>query len=175
MHQFCVLAGYGAEAINPYLAFETLEQLLPELDEKLTLKEAQKRYIKAIDKGLLKVMSKMGISTYQSYCGAQIFDAVGLKSSFVKKYFTGTHTQVEGVGLRQIARETAERHRQAFGDVPVLEQRARCRRRVRLPHPRRGAHVAARAWSPTCSTRCAATCPTSTAPTRSRSTTSPSS
>ena len=70
---------------------------------------------------MLKVMSKMGISTYQSYCGAQIFDAVGLKSSFVRKYFTGTHTQVEGVGLRQIARETAERHRQAFGNVPVLE------------------------------------------------------
>jgi glutamate synthase (NADPH/NADH) large chain len=121
VHQFCVLAGYGAEAINPYLAFETLEQLLPDLDEQLTVQEAQKRYIKAIDKGLLKVMSKMGISTYQSYCGAQIFDAVGLKSSFVKKYFTGTHTQVEGVGLRQIARETAERHRLAFGNVPVLE------------------------------------------------------
>ena len=121
VHQFCVLAGYGAEAINPYLAFETLEQLLPDLDEELTLKEAQKRYIKAVDKGILKVMSKMGISTYQSYCGAQIFDAVGLKSSFVRKYFTGTHTQVEGAGLRQIARETAERHRQAFGDVPVLE------------------------------------------------------
>jgi glutamate synthase (NADPH) large chain len=121
VHQFCVLAGYGAEAINPYLAFETLEQLLPELDEKLTLKEAQKRYIKAVDKGILKVMSKMGISTYQSYCGAQIFDAVGLKSSFVRKYFTGTHTQVEGAGLRQVARETAERHRQAFGNVPVLE------------------------------------------------------
>jgi glutamate synthase (NADPH/NADH) large chain len=121
VHQFAVLAGYGAEAINPYLAFETLEQLLPELDEKLTLKEALKRYTKAVDKGILKVMSKMGISTYQSYCGAQIFDAVGLRSSFVKKYFTGTHTQVEGVGLRQIARETAERHRQAFGNVPVLE------------------------------------------------------
>ena len=121
VHQFAVLAGYGAEAINPYLAFETLEQLLPDLDEKLTLKEAQKRYIKALDKGLLKVMSKMGISTYQSYCGAQIFDAVGLKSTFVKRYFTGTHTQVEGVGLRQIARETAERHRQAFGNVEVLE------------------------------------------------------
>src|SRR6187397_795700 len=121
VHQFCVLAGYGAEAINPYLAFDTLEQLLPELDEKLTLKEAQKRYIKAVDKGMLKVMAKMGISTYQSYCGAQIFDAVGLKSSFVRKYFTGTHTQVEGAGLRQVARETAERHRQAFGDVPVLE------------------------------------------------------
>jgi glutamate synthase (NADPH) large chain len=121
VHQFAVLAGYGAEAINPYLAFETLEQLLPDLDEKLTLKEAQKRYIKAVDKGLLKVMSKMGISTYQSYCGAQIFDAVGLKSTFVKKYFTGTHTQVEGIGLRQIARETTERHRQAFANVQVLD------------------------------------------------------
>ncbi|MEQ1649327.1 MAG: glutamate synthase large subunit [Hyphomicrobiaceae bacterium] len=121
VHQFATLAGYGAEAINPYLAFETIEQILPELDEKLPLKEAQKRYIKAVDKGLLKVMSKMGISTYQSYCGAQIFDAVGLKTSFVKRYFTGTHTQVEGVSLRQIARETVERHRQAFGNVPHLE------------------------------------------------------
>ncbi len=121
VHQFATLAGYGAEAINPYLAFETLEQILPEIDEKLTLKEAQKRYIKAIDKGLLKVMSKMGISTYQSYCGAQIFDAVGLRTSFVKRYFTGTHTQVEGVGLLQVARETFERHRQAFTDVPQLD------------------------------------------------------
>jgi glutamate synthase (NADPH) large chain len=121
VHQFATLAGYGAEAINPYLAFETIEQLLPELDEKLALKEAQKRYIKAVDKGLLKVMSKMGISTYQSYCGAQIFDAIGLKDSFLKKYFTGTNSQVEGVGMRQIARETVERHRQAFGNVPHLE------------------------------------------------------
>ena len=121
VHQFATLAGYGAEAVNPYLAFESLEQLLPEIDEQLTLKEAQKRYIKAVDKGLLKVMSKMGISTYQSYCGAQIFDAIGLKSSFVKRYFTGTHTLVEGVSLMQISRETVERHRQAFAPVPHLE------------------------------------------------------
>ena len=121
VHQFATLAGYGAEAINPYLAFDTLHALLPELGENLTHKEAVKRYIKAVDKGLLKIMAKMGISTYQSYCGAQIFDAIGLKTSFVKKYFTGTHTQVEGIGLRQIARETVERHRQAFGDVPVLD------------------------------------------------------
>jgi glutamate synthase (NADPH/NADH) large chain len=120
VHQFATLAGYGAEAINPYLAFDTIEQMVAN-DDKISAKEAIKRYIKAIDKGLLKVMSKMGISTYQSYCGAQIFDAVGLKSSFVRKYFTGTHSQVEGVGLRQIARETVERHRQAFGDVPVLD------------------------------------------------------
>ena len=121
VHQFATLAGFGAEAINPYLAFETIEQILPDLGEDIDLKEAQKRYIKAVDKGLLKVMSKMGISTYQSYCGAQIFDAVGLKSTFVRRYFTGTHTQVEGVGLRQIARETVERHRQAFGDIPALD------------------------------------------------------
>jgi glutamate synthase (NADPH/NADH) large chain len=122
VHQFATLAGYGAEAINPYLAFETLEAMLPEMDEELTAEEAVKRYIKAVDKGLLKVMSKMGISTYQSYCGAQIFDAVGLRSDFVAKYFTGTNSQVEGVGLEEIARETVERHRLAFSDAPVLRE-----------------------------------------------------
>src|SRR5680860_42036 len=120
VNQFCALAGYGAEAINPYLAFESIEAMVPDLDEELTAEEAIKRYMKATDKGILKVMSKMGISTYQSYCGAQIFDAVGLRSGFVAKYFTGTNTQVEGVGLDEIARETVERHRLAFGDVPVL-------------------------------------------------------
>ncbi len=120
VHQFCTLAGYGAEAINPYLAFETIEAMLPELDEPLDLDDAIKRYIKAVDKGILKVMSKMGISTYQSYCGAQIFDAVGLRSDFVAKYFTGTHTAIEGVGIEEIARETAERHALAFSDAPVL-------------------------------------------------------
>jgi len=121
VHQFCTLAGYGAEAINPYLAFETLEAMLPDLDEPLTPDEVKTRYIKAIGKAILKVMAKMGISTYQSYCGAQIFDAVGLRSTFVKKYFTGTHTQIEGVGLREIAQETVTRHQAAFGNVPVLE------------------------------------------------------
>ncbi len=120
VHQFATLAGYGAEAINPYLAFETIEAILPELEEQITAEEAVKRYIKAIDKGLLKVMSKMGISTYQSYCGAQIFDAVGLRSDFVAKYFTGTNSQVEGVGLEEIARETVDRHTLAFSDAPVL-------------------------------------------------------
>ena len=121
VHQFATLAGYGAEAINPYLAFDTLDELIHDIDEELTSEEAQKRYIKAIDKGLLKVMSKMGISTYQSYCGAQIFDAVGLSSEFVDEYFTGTNTQIEGVGLDEIARETVERHKLAFGESPVLE------------------------------------------------------
>jgi glutamate synthase (NADPH/NADH) large chain len=122
VHQFATLAGYGAEAINPYLAFETIEAMLPDIDEELTAEEAVKRYIKAVDKGLLKVMSKMGISTYQSYCGAQIFDAVGLRSDFIAKYFTGTNSQVEGVGLEEIARETVERHAQAFSDAPVLRE-----------------------------------------------------
>ncbi|NNE22480.1 MAG: glutamate synthase large subunit, partial [Rhizobiales bacterium] len=119
VHQFCTLAGYGAEAINPYLAFETLEDLLPQLGSGLSLEKAFKRYIKAVNKGLLKVMSKMGISTYQSYCGAQIFDAVGLKSEFVERYFTGTATMIEGIGLHEVAREAFRRHQDAFGDNPI--------------------------------------------------------
>ena len=119
VHHFACLAGYGAEAINPYLAFETLIAMNDELPQKLDDKEIIKRYIKSIDKGLLKVMSKMGISTYQSYCGAQIFDAVGLKSEFVAEYFTGTATRIEGVGVDEIAEETVCRHRDAFSDAPV--------------------------------------------------------
>ena len=110
VHHFCVLAGYGAEAINPYLAFETLEQIRVRQGLSLKPYEVQKNYIKAVGKGMLKVMSKMGISTYQSYCGAQIFDAVGLASEFVEKYFTGTATTIEGVGLKEIAEECVRRH-----------------------------------------------------------------
>jgi glutamate synthase (NADPH) large chain len=119
VHHFCVLAGYGAEAINPYLAFRTLDQLRVQQGQALTPPEMHKNYIKAIGKGLLKVMSKMGISTYQSYCGAQIFDAVGLASGLVDKYFTGTATTIEGAGLAEIAAETVRRHRDAFGDSPL--------------------------------------------------------
>ncbi len=103
VHHFACLAGYGAEAINPYLAFDTLlgmharGDFPPEVDAK----EVVGRFIKSVGKGLLKVMSKMGISTYQSYCGAQIFDAIGLKSDFVKRYFAGTSTTIEGVGWRR--------------------------------------------------------------------------
>ncbi|MBW8709171.1 MAG: glutamate synthase large subunit, partial [Alphaproteobacteria bacterium] len=119
VHHFCVLAGYGAEAINPYLAFETLEQIRVRQGLALKPYEVQKNYIKAIGKGVLKVMSKMGISTYQSYCGAQIFDAVGLSSDFIQKYFTGTASTIEGIGLKQIAEESVRRHRDAFGDNPI--------------------------------------------------------
>jgi glutamate synthase (NADPH/NADH) large chain len=119
VHQFATLAGYGAEAINPYLAFETLASIREQLQEKLDEHEIHKRYIKAIGKGLFKVMSKMGISTYQSYCGAQIFDAVGLNSAFIDKYFTGTATTIEGIGLQQVATETVRWHRDAYSDAPI--------------------------------------------------------
>ncbi|MXN65338.1 glutamate synthase large subunit [Stappia sp. GBMRC 2046] len=124
VHHFCVLAGYGAEAINPYLAFETLLAMHQEMEfpEEVDDDEVVRRYIKSIDKGILKVMSKMGISTYQSYCGAQIFDAVGLSAAFVEKYFFGTDTMIEGIGLDAVAEETVLRHNQAFEDVPVLRR-----------------------------------------------------
>src|SRR6201996_8267693 len=119
VHHFCCLAGYGAEAINPYLAFETLEALRVQNGLALKPYEVQKNFIKGVGKGLLKVMSKMGISTYQSYCGAQIFDAVGLQSGFIEKYFTGTATTIEGAGWNEIAEETVRRHRDAYGDSPI--------------------------------------------------------
>lgn len=122
VHHFCVLAGYGAEAINPYLAFETLEQIRVAKELPLEAKDVKKNYIKAIGKGILKVMSKMGISTYQSYCGAQIFDAVGLSTEFVNAYFTGTATTIEGVGLKEIAEETVRRHATAYGDNPIYKK-----------------------------------------------------
>lgn len=122
VHHFCCLAGYGAEAINPYLAFDTLLDMHKrgELPEEVDAYEVVSRYIKSLGKGILKVMSKMGISTYQSYCGAQIFDAIGLKTDFVEKYFTGTATNIEGVGLEEVATETVSRHASAFGEDPVL-------------------------------------------------------
>ncbi|MER8643027.1 glutamate synthase large subunit [Mesorhizobium sp. M1252] len=122
VHHFCCLAGYGAEAINPYLAFDTLLDMHKrgELPAEVDAYEVVSRYIKSIGKGILKVMSKMGISTYQSYCGAQIFDAIGLKSDFVEKYFTGTATLIEGVGLDEVAAETLSRHTDGFGNDPVL-------------------------------------------------------
>src|SRR5476651_201939 len=119
VHHFACLAGYGAEAINPYLAFETIIAMKDRLPGSLDDYEIVKRYIKSIGKGLLKVMSKMGISTYQSYCGAQIFDAIGLHSGFVERYFTGTATTIEGAGWNEIAEETVRRHRDAYGDNPI--------------------------------------------------------
>ena len=121
VHHFCVLAGYGAEAINPYLAFETLEQIRVQNGMREKPYEVQKNYLKAVGKGVLKVMAKMGISTYQSYCGAQIFDAVGLSSGFVEKCFTGTASTIEGAGFEEIAREAVQRHQNAYGENPLYE------------------------------------------------------
>ena len=119
VHHFCVLAGYGAEAINPWLAFNTLEEIRLRDDIEMSAEEMRKNYIKALNKGILKVMAKMGISTYQSYCGAQIFDAVGLESSFVEHYFTGTASTIEGAGINDIAAEALMRHRNGWGDSPI--------------------------------------------------------
>ncbi|KQV35079.1 MULTISPECIES: glutamate synthase large subunit [unclassified Rhizobium] len=124
VHHFCLLAGYGAEAINPYLAFDTLLDMHKrgEFPKEVDASEVVYRFIKAIGKGILKVMSKMGISTYQSYCGGQIFDAVGLSSELIDRYFFGTATQIEGIGLDEIARETFARHQAAFGSDPLLNR-----------------------------------------------------
>ncbi|MCU7921950.1 MAG: glutamate synthase large subunit [Candidatus Thiodiazotropha sp. (ex Dulcina madagascariensis)] len=122
VHHFATLAGYGAEAVNPYLAFNTIQAMLPSLPDPLAFPEAQQRYIKAVGKGLKKVMSKMGISTYQSYCGAQIFDAVGLSSRFIDAYFTGTTTTIEGAGLSEIAAEALKWHDKAFGDQLIYKK-----------------------------------------------------
>ena len=116
VHHFALLAGYGAEAICPWLAFETIKNIAGV--EKAH--DAEKKFVKAIGKGLYKVMSKMGISTYQSYCGAQIFEAIGLNSAFVEKYFTGTATNIEGIGLQEVAEESLRLHQNAFGNDPVL-------------------------------------------------------
>ena len=140
VHDFALLAGYGAEAIHPYLALETLAQLaesVPGIDPK----ESHKRFIKAICKGSNKVMSKMGISTYQSYCGAQIFEAVGLQKAFVDKYFTGTASNVEGIGVFEVAEEAARLHAHALRRRPAAARDARRGRRVHVPRARRGAPV----------------------------------
>src|SRR5947209_1433387 len=115
VHHFALLGGYGAEAVHPYLALETI---LSVAEDK---KKAIKNYVKAIGKGLKKVMSKMGISTYMSYTGAQIFEAIGLARSMVDKYFTGTASTVEGIDVFEVAEEALRVHRAAFGEKdPVL-------------------------------------------------------
>jgi glutamate synthase (NADPH/NADH) large chain len=118
LHDFCLLAGYGAEAINPYAAFDTLSAIRRDMGEPATDAEIHKRYVKAISKGIMKVMSKMGICTFQSYCGAQIFDAVGLSAKFLDRYFIGTASPIEGAGIDEIAEETVRRHKLAYGNAP---------------------------------------------------------
>ena len=120
VHHFALLIGYGASAINPYLAFETLEDLINEGQlTAIDYERAVKNYIKAVNKGVMKVMSKMGISMVQSYHGAQIFEAIGLSQTVIDKYFTWTPSRVGGIGLDVIARETQARHARAFPERPL--------------------------------------------------------
>jgi len=127
VHSIAVLVGYGAAAVNPYLMLETIAELVAEgwLPEGMTAEQAQARAVKGIGKGLLKVMSKMGISTIPSYCGAQIFEAVGLAPGLIDRYFTSTPSRIGGIGLRDLAEGTLTRHQRAYpgsGDelLPVL-------------------------------------------------------
>ena len=126
VHHFAVLAGYGAEAVHPYLALETLVELQGSLpgseNEKRDVDTAVTNYVKAIGKGLSKIMSKMGVSTYMSYCGSQLFEAIGLEKTFVDKFFRGTATQVGGIGVFEVAEEAVRMHVAAFGNDPVLAQ-----------------------------------------------------
>ncbi|MBL0719113.1 glutamate synthase subunit alpha [Piscinibacter sp. Jin2] len=120
VHHFATLAGYGAEAVHPYLAMETLAALHKDLPGALSAEKAIYNYVKAIGKGLSKIMSKMGVSTYMSYCGAQLFEAIGLNKGLVDTYFRGTATQVGGIGVFEVAEEALRTHRAAFGSDPVL-------------------------------------------------------
>ena len=123
VHQFACLIGYGAGTINPYLVFESLVDMERDnyLPEGLDAQTAEGKFIKAINKGLLKIFSKMGISTVQSYCGAQIFEAIGLNREVIDRYFTGTPSRVEGVGIREIGEETLRRHRVAYEPAAIRQ------------------------------------------------------
>ena len=126
VHHFAVLIGYGATAVNPYLAFETIEELIEKgLLTDIDYDKAVYTYIKTVTKGVIKVLSKMGISTILSYHGAQIFEAVGINSEVIEKYFTRTPSRIEGIGLAEIARESQMRHDEAynnpFADDKTLE------------------------------------------------------
>ncbi|MEY4593177.1 MAG: glutamate synthase large subunit [Pseudomonadota bacterium] len=118
VHHFALLGGFGAEAVHPYLALETIAGFAKGDAEKAD--KYVKNFIKAIGKGLCKVMSKMGISTYMSYTGAQIFEAIGLQKAFVEKYFTGTPSNIEGIGVFEVAEEAIRAHKEAFSPDPVL-------------------------------------------------------
>ncbi|MDE2616465.1 MAG: glutamate synthase subunit alpha [Burkholderiales bacterium] len=120
VHHFAVLAGYGAEAVHPYLAMETLVAMHKDLPGDLSADKAIYNYVKAIGKGLSKIMSKMGVSTYMSYCGAQLFEAIGVNNETIEKYFTGTPSRVGGIGVFEMAEEALRMHKAAYGNDPVL-------------------------------------------------------
>ncbi len=120
VHHACLLIGFGASAINPYLAFETIEDMIREGDLDADPKKACKNYVKALGKGVLKVMSKMGISTVSSYMGAQVFECIGLDHETIDRYFTGTVSRLGGIGLDEIAAEAGARHSKAYPDRATL-------------------------------------------------------
>ncbi len=123
VHHVSLLLGYGAGVVNPYVAFETIDDMIRSgMLQGIERQKAIDNYIKALNKGVLKVMSKMGISTLQSYCGAQIFEAIGLSQAFIDKYFTHTTSRIGGVGIDIVAEEVAIRHARAFGRQPVRPQ-----------------------------------------------------
>jgi glutamate synthase (ferredoxin) len=120
VHHVSLLLGYGAGVVNPYLAFETIDDMIGQgMLTRTTREDAVAKYIKSLNKGILKVMSKMGISTLASYCGAQIFEAIGLNQDFIDKYFTHTTSRVGGVGMDVIAEEVRLRHERAYGRRPA--------------------------------------------------------
>ena len=123
VHHAALLLGYGAGVVNPYVAFETIDDLIGQrMLTGIDRDRAIEHYIKALNKGILKVMSKMGISTLQSYCGAQIFEAIGLKPALIDRYFTHTMSRVGGIGIEIVAEEVRLRHDRAFGRQPVRPQ-----------------------------------------------------
>jgi glutamate synthase (NADPH/NADH) large chain/glutamate synthase (ferredoxin) len=123
VHHFACLIGYGAGTVNPYLVFESIVDMERDgyFPEGLDAQTAEGKYIKAINKGLLKIFSKMGISTVQSYCGAQIFEAIGLNHELIGRYFTGTPSRLEGIGIREVGEETLQRHRLAYEPTPMRQ------------------------------------------------------
>ena len=142
VHHFATLIGYGASAINPYVAFETIDAMVAEgrIAGVDSSDEAERLTVKAIGKGLLKTISKMGISTIQSYCGAQIFEAVGLEKPLIDRHFCGTASRIGGVGLEVLAQEALDRHERGYG-LSVAGGAAAGRRRLRLASRRRAPHV----------------------------------
>ncbi|CAM3478546.1 glutamate synthase large subunit [Stackebrandtia soli] len=119
VHHAAVLLGYGAAAVNPYLAFESIERLASEGAVTVDARTAVRNYVKAMCKGVMKIMSKMGISTVSSYCGAQVFEAIGLDQRLVRRYFTGTDSRIGGIGLTEIAADVNRRHSRAFAGDPA--------------------------------------------------------
>jgi hypothetical protein len=133
VHHFALLFAYGADCINPYLAYKAVEHLIDEKTLELDRKKALANYIHAVEQGILKILSKMGISTLRSYRGAQIFEALGLNSEVIERCFSGTVSRIGGAGLETIAKETLMRHRQAFEAIGAegrhrVHNRRQCRR-----------------------------------------------